>query len=97
MADKSLIQSLVYRAIEKVNELSLDEHAIVAAPETVLLGEGAALDSMGFVNFIVALEEELASKAGLTFSVVERLNAVPESAPKVNTVGELIAFLAAQS
>lgn len=97
MADRKMLQALVYRAIEKVNEFSLDEHAIEASPDTVLLGDQASLDSMAFVNFIVALEEELAAKAGMTFNVVERLNATNDTATKVRTVADLVEFLAQQN
>ena len=42
---------------------------------TLLLGQGGRLDSMGFVNLIVALEEELKAKLGIEASMADELMA----------------------
>ena len=72
-----------------MNELLLEEQALVKDPGTILLGPGAALDSMGFVNFVVGLDEEI-SAAGLNVSVVEELN---RTGNWVASVSDLIRFL----
>ena len=50
--------------LDRVNEVLLDEHALTKDASTVLVGAGAQLDSMGFVNFVVALEELAAQEIG---------------------------------
>ena len=80
--------------MDRVNEVLLDENALSKDAGTVLLGEGAQLDSMGFVNFVVALEEILAAD-GLNLSVVEEINAQGDAVPKTMTVAVLADFLAA--
>ena len=89
MLDENQIQTLVFRAIDQANEVLLEDNALAKQPETILLGEGAALDSMGFINFVVALEMELAG-AGLNLNLVEELNA---SGSQLTTVGDLILFV----
>lgn len=96
MTPKSEVQDLVYRAIDRANELLLKESAIPKDLGTILLGEGACLDSMGFVNFVVALEEEYASSRGGGLNLVERLNSAIGKAARISTVAELIDFLALQ-
>ena len=96
MLNKDKIQEIVYRAIERTNELLLDENVIAKEPETILLGEGACLDSMGFVNFIAALEEELENETGANLNVAERLNTTNGKGRTVRSVGEMIEFLLAQ-
>ena len=93
MTDRQGIRIAVFRAIERVRKLSLDESSLAAEESTVLLGEGAALDSMGFVNFVVALEEEMTGVTEEPVDVVQLLNC-PESHSRSNcTAGELIDLL----
>jgi acyl carrier protein len=91
--DRSQIEQIVFQAIDRVNEVLLDESAVAKDAGTILLGDGAVLDSMGFVNFVVALEEQLSSVAGVSVNVVEELNAADNDAPKPATVNDFIAFL----
>lgn len=93
MLERGQIQSIVFRALDRTNEVLLDDNTLAKEPGTVLLGQGAGLDSMGFVNFVVALEEEIAEGTGLHLNVVDELNASSDNAHKPATVGELIDFL----
>jgi len=92
MTDRNQIQSIVFRAIDRVNEVLLDENVVTKDPSLVLLGDGGALDSMGFVNFIVALEEELAA-TGVGLNLVGALNDIGDASPKPATVSEFIDFV----
>lgn len=92
MLEESNIQAIVFRAIDRVNELLIEEQALPREQCTVLLGERAALDSMGFVNFLVALEEEFTSATGGHLNLTESLNAEATSGA-VSTVGDLIGFI----
>jgi hypothetical protein len=93
MADRNPIQAVVFEAIDRVNEVLLDESAVAKDTGTILLGDGAVLDSMGFVNFVVALEERLKDTTGISLSVVEELNAANNGAPAPATVNDFIEFL----
>lgn len=97
MADRNQIERIVFQAIDRVNELLLEENAVVKDAGTVLLGQGAVLDSMGFVNFVVALEELLATEAGLSLNLVGELNAPNNNLPKPETVGQFADFIFALS
>ncbi len=89
------ITAIVDRAIVRVNEVLLPENALLNDPQTILLGDGASLDSMGFVNFVVALEDEYHAAIGDSLNLVERLNDSNGTGPGVRTLGDLIQFLAA--
>jgi acyl carrier protein len=93
MLDRGQIEEVVYRAIDQVNELLLDENAITKEDDTILIGEGSKLDSMGFVNFVVALEEELAQRIGLDLNLVDELNASGVKSQQRFAVVDLIEFL----
>jgi acyl carrier protein len=86
------IQAIVFRAIDRVNEVLPHENVLAKDPALKLLGDGGALDSMGFVNFVVALEEELAAQ-GLALNLVGELNDTRNSSLKPFTVSEFIDFV----
>ena len=90
MLDKGQIKEVVYRALDQVNELLLDENALTKENATILVGQGSRLDSMGFVNFVIALEEELAKAIGLDLNLLEELASGGGNAKRWSTVGELI-------
>ena len=93
--DKIEMQQVVSAAIDRVNEVLPEENLMSKDPGTKLMGEGAVLDSMGFVNFIVALEEVLAAATGFNFNIVEELNPAGNKGPGATTLGELTDFLLA--
>jgi acyl carrier protein len=93
MIERAQIRNSIFRAIDRVNELSLDEGALVNGESDVLVGEGAALDSMGFVNFVVAVEEEMAAISDRPLDLVQVLNSPASNGTQVSTVGQLIDFL----
>jgi acyl carrier protein len=42
---------------------------LTCSPETILLGRGSPLDSLGLVRFVLATEQALAEKLGVTISL----------------------------
>ncbi len=93
MLEKDKIRVAVYRSIDSVNELQLDESALSKDDTTILVGGSSTLDSMGFVNFVVALEEELAQAVSMDLNLLEKLNAEGFGSQGWSTVAELIDFL----
>jgi acyl carrier protein len=92
MIERNQVQAIVFRAIDRVNEVRLADNALVKEPAFVLLGDGGALDSMGFVNFVVALEEELAA-AGASSNILDELSGSANTTPGPATVSEFIDIL----
>ena len=84
------IRDAVYRTIEVVNELLPPEQALLAHDDLVLLGKSSSLDSMGFVNFIVTLEEELERGLGKALDIADLISAQSEVGGSISTVGDLI-------
>jgi len=87
MEDK--IQNIVSRAIDRLNELLPTGQSLPKERTTTLLGRGGRLDSMGFVNFLVALEEELEKQLGITATLADEV-----MMDGLSTVGELHEVLA---
>jgi acyl carrier protein len=93
MIERNEIRNTVFRAIAKVKELSLDESRLAREESDVLLGDGAGLDSMGFVNFVVALEDEMSQISDQPLNVVELFNSPKSKTAPISTVGQLIDLL----
>src|SRR5580765_3229244 len=97
MSDRQQVERIVFRAIDSVNEVLLEENALPKDGSAILVGAGAYLDSMGFINFIVALEDELAEALGLELYLAEELNAPANNLPRPLKVGDVVDFVTARS
>lgn len=91
--EREQIRECVFRAMARVNELTLDQRWLTREESVVLLGEGAALDSMNYVNFVVALEEEISHLRSRPLDVVALLNTAQVHAVLISTAGQLIDFI----
>jgi len=93
MTERDEIREAVFRAVDRVRELLLDEDAFPREESAVLLGDGAGIDSMGFVNFVVAVEDEMSRTMNQPLMLIERINSADPAASKIVTVGQLIEYL----
>lgn len=66
-------EEVVLRAIGDVNQLRPLTAAIPVGLSTVFRGEGAALDSLGLVNLLVATEDEYRQEFGREISLAPEL------------------------
>jgi acyl carrier protein len=85
------IQNIVSGAIDRLNELLPTGQSLPKERTTTLLGLGGRLDSMGFVNLLVALEEELEKQLGITATLADEVTLDGQG---LSTIGELHEFLA---
>ena len=93
MADRSSILNAVYAAAISTNEALLPENKLEAREDECIIGEGAKIDSLGFVSLMVAVEREVEAVAGACPSLVEELSD-PDAG--VSTLGDLTDFIAAR-
>jgi acyl carrier protein len=70
---KEIIENVLNCAIDRVNELLPTGYPLCKEKDTVLLGKGSTLDSMGFVNLVVAIEEELETQLGVKASLSDEV------------------------
>lgn len=91
MAAKSEIEALVFRAIDRTNELLPDGVAVEKASNEPLSEQGSVLDSMGMVNLVAALEDELARQFHTEMNLTEARSRA--ASDPLATVGSLISFL----
>lgn len=59
MTDKLKVIQAIYNAIDEVNSTLTEEQQLGKSEDEVLYGQTGKLDSLGFVNLIVTIEEEI--------------------------------------
>jgi acyl carrier protein len=88
------ITRVVFRAIDGINQARPPHAQVPKSLDTPLVSEGSVLDSLGMVNFVVAVEEEVADEFGVAITIAdEKARAQPGS--PFRTVGTLVGYIAA--
>jgi hypothetical protein len=59
MGTNPILLTLIYDTIDEVNLQQSRDKKIPKSPESMLMGDGGMLDSLGVVTFIVILERKL--------------------------------------
>ena len=88
----SQLRDAVFGAIDELNELRPPAERIDKSLDTPLTGENGPLDSLGFVNLIVAVEQRLDSVFTTSVSLLDDEMLDP-TAGHFRTVGALIDYL----
>ena len=65
------ILKLIYAAIDDVGAMTVEGAQVEKHPDTALLGGDNGLDSLTFVNLIVALEEQIQANLGESVVLVD--------------------------
>jgi len=86
------ILACVYVAIDEANEDRSDLPPLRKSPETQIHGTKAGLDSLGLINFLVALEEALERDLGVTVALSDDRALLRESSP-FESVETLVAYV----
>jgi len=79
---------LIYAAVDDVNSQSVDTLKIAKAEDARLLGGGSGLDSLAFVNLIVAIEGQLEPLLGKSVLLIDDENLALMGDP-FRTIGTL--------
>ena len=86
------ILSLVYSAIGEVDPLTTQGKPIERKPEARLLGGDNGVDSLTFVNLVVAIEEQVHKKFGKSVVLVDEENMGAEEHP-FRTIGTMADYV----
>ena len=68
--EKDRILALLLESVRSLRRSGIIETAMEIEPDTVLLGTGSSLDSMGFVTFVTDVEERLNRETGKDLYIV---------------------------
>ena len=92
MTTKKAIINLIYEVIESTNSMNYPEIQIKKSLDTIILGEGSDLDSLGLITFIVELEQKISEIYNISFVLLDEELLQDESGPYSN-VGKLAIYI----
>src|SRR5204863_1498076 len=72
---KDQVKNVLFAAIDALNEQLPPESRLEKNSDTVLLGKDGKLDSVGFINLIVLIEEKFQEQLGVSLSMTDELDA----------------------
>jgi acyl carrier protein len=73
--DRDRILDILYRSVEDWNEQFGQGIQLEKTSETLLLGPGAPLDSLAFVNLVAIIEEKCEDELGTGLSLTDQSSA----------------------
>lgn len=88
------ILAVIYSAIDEVNRQSVEGSQIEKSLDTPLLAKGSGLDSLTFVNLIVAVEGQLETTMGRSIVLVDEDSMALQEHP-FRTIGSLAGYVEA--
>jgi acyl carrier protein len=86
------ILSALFAAIDEVNAMRPASGKLEKSPETLLGSPGSQLDSLGLVNFIVAVEMNLEQETGVSVDLADSRAMAQENSP-FHSIGTLAAYI----
>lgn len=86
------IIEVLYASITELNEQRGKDEQLAKTPQTPLLGDGAGLDSLGFVNFVALVEEKVQDRFGKSLMLSDATDkpGVRDPFASVSTLAEYI-------
>lgn len=75
------IRDIVWMAVDEVNAMATEGNIIVKEPNTPLLGADDGIDSLCFVNLVVALEDAVRRQKNKTVVIVNEETLASEDHP----------------
>lgn len=71
MVSKDEILELIFSAVDEVNLILPKDRHLTKTSETCLFGEKSELDSLGLVNFIIAVEQKIQETSGISITLAD--------------------------
>ncbi len=87
------IRQVVFKALDDLNRQRPRDQRLEKSPDTILFDPRAgALDSLGLVNLVVAVELHLEEDLGVTISLVDQM--ASQTGAPFRSVSSLVDFIA---
>jgi acyl carrier protein len=94
--DRERVLELIYDTIDLVNRQLPPAKRLARSPATIIVGTGGSLDSLGIVNFVVALEEKAGDAIGRPLRLLDAELISTENGPfhSVDSLSKHVAAVA---
>ena len=92
MAEKEKIQQLIFEVIDENNTQVPEDEQLEKSIDSVLSGESGKLNSLGLVNFIVAIEQKIGEQFDTTITLADEKALSQRNSP-FRSVGTLVDYI----
>lgn len=92
MANKDTVLALIYAEVAEFNAQLGAGQSLGQTPDTVLVGQDGALDSLGLLNFLSNLEERLTQGLGRRIQLMDEAMMTDDHGP-LRTFGTLATYV----
>lgn len=92
MSQNEVVQRIVFRAIESLNQELPDGRKVPVGADTQLLGERATLDSLSLVSVIVDVEAAVENEFGFSVSLTDD-RALSQEVSPFSSVSALVSYV----
>ena len=86
------IKTVIMNSIEEINRQLENEDQLEKSTNTVLFGENGKLDSLGLINLVVAVEQNIEDEFDITITLADERAMSQETSP-FRTVGTLTDYI----
>ena len=86
------VLELIYQSVDEINNDDDQEKKLEKSPDTILLGAGSFLDSLGLVNFIVSVEQNINDSFDSTITLADE-RAMSQKQSPFSTVATLADYI----
>tara|TARA_B100001123_G_scaffold446302_1_gene600333 strand:- start:15526 stop:15822 length:297 start_codon:yes stop_codon:yes gene_type:complete len=87
-----MVIDIVYSAIEEINNDLPKGRQVGTSVDTILFGKSSILDSLGLVNLIVAVEQQIEDELDVGLSLADERAMSQKSSP-FRTIGTLVQYI----
>ena len=89
---KERMFELIYQSIDELNEQYEQEQKLEKSLDTILMGKGSKLDSLGLVNLVVSVETAIEDEFDITITLADD-RAMSQKHSPFRTVGSLSEYI----
>jgi acyl carrier protein len=93
MSSKSNIEKVVFACVERLNEQLPAESRIKSDLQTVIVGDGASLDSLSMITLLIDIEDNVAAELGIKIKILEEGLAASEGGFRFATINQLVEWI----
>jgi D-alanine--poly(phosphoribitol) ligase subunit 2 len=90
--DHKAIKQISFQCIEELNRQLPLEGKLQSSLDTILVGEGGVLDSLGLITFIVSIEEAVEEETGSHMALLKEEFLVDSEGP-FRTIGSMVSWI----
>ena len=92
MKKRKTIENIIINAVQEINEQLPQEQQLAQTTETVLFGKSGQLDSLGLVNLLVTIEQNIEDEFDVCITIADE-RAMSQKRSPFRTIGTLADYI----